>query len=76
MRLIARRLLQLVVVVVLATLFTFSLLRLLPGSAAEAAIPFGTPAQRAQFNEDNGLDKPASAMLDAVRSFRPNLVQA
>jgi peptide/nickel transport system permease protein len=47
-----------VVVVVLATLFTFSLLRLLPGSAAEAAIPFGTKAQRAQFNRDNGLDRP------------------
>ncbi len=58
MRLIAKRLVQLVVVVVLATLFTFSLLRLLPGSAAEAAIPFGTPAQRAQFDKDNGLDKP------------------
>lgn len=58
MRLIARRLVQLVVVVVLATLFTFSLLRLLPGSAAEAAIPFGTRAQRAQFNRENGLDRP------------------
>ena len=58
MGLIARKVLQLFVVVVLATLFTFSLLRLLPGSAAEAAIPFGTPAQREQFNRDNGLDKP------------------
>jgi len=25
---------------------------------------------------DNGLDKSASAMLDAIRSFRPNLVRA
>jgi len=58
MRMIARRLVRLVVVVVLATLFTFSLLRLMPGSPAEAAIPFGTAAQRAQFNRDNGLDKP------------------
>jgi len=55
---IARRLVRLVVVVILATLFTFSLLRLMPGSPADAAIPFGTAAQRAQFNRDNGLDKP------------------
>ena len=58
MSMIAKRLVRLVVVVILATLFTFSLLRLMPGSPAEAAIPFGTPAQRAQFNRDNGLDKP------------------
>ena len=25
---------------------------------------------------DNGLDAPASAMLDAVRTFRPNLVKS
>jgi peptide/nickel transport system permease protein len=58
MRMIARRLVQLVVVVLLSTLFAFSLLRLLPGDAADAAIPFGTPAQRTQFRADNGLDKP------------------
>ena len=34
----------------------------------------GVPA--AVLVRDNGLDKSASAMLDAVRSFRPNLVQA
>ena len=39
---IARRLVQLVVVVILATLFTFSLLRLFPGDVADAVIPLGT----------------------------------
>ena len=55
---IARRLLQLVVVVILSTLFAFSLLRLFPGDVADAVIPFGTEQQREQFREDNGLDKP------------------
>ena len=34
----------------------------------------GVPA--AVLVRDNGLDKTASAMLDAIRSFRPNLVRA
>jgi peptide/nickel transport system permease protein len=55
---IARRLVQLVVVVVLSTLFAFSLLRLFPGDAADAVLPYGTPAQKAQFREDTGLNKP------------------
>src|SRR5215510_5787747 len=55
---ILRRLLQLLVVLILSTLFAFSLLRLFPGDAADAVIPFGTPQQKAQFRADNGLDKP------------------
>jgi peptide/nickel transport system permease protein len=55
---IARRLVQLVVVVVLSTLFAFALLRLFPGDAADAVLPYGTRAQKAQFRKDNGLDKP------------------
>jgi peptide/nickel transport system permease protein len=58
MGLIARRLLQLVVVVILSTLFAFALLRLFPGDAADAVLPTGTPAQKAKFRADNGLDKP------------------
>jgi peptide/nickel transport system permease protein len=58
MWIIGRRLLQLVVVVVLATLFTFSLLRLFPGDIADAVLPLGTKQQKEQFREDNGLDKP------------------
>jgi hypothetical protein len=34
----------------------------------------GVPA--ALLVRDNGLDTSASTMLDAVRTFRPNLVQA
>ena len=55
---IARRLVQLVVVVLLSTLFAFALLRLFPGDAADAVLPYGTKAQKAQFRADNGLDKP------------------
>ena len=44
MRRLAGRLVQLVVVVILSTLFTFSLLRLFPGDVADAVIPFGTKA--------------------------------
>ncbi len=54
---LSRRLLRLVVVVVLSTLFAFSLLRLFPGDAAVAAIPFGTEQQRDAFREENGLDR-------------------
>src|SRR4029077_20885135 len=54
---IARRLLQLVVVVILSTLFAFALLRLFPGDAADAVLPYGTRAQKEQFRADNGLDK-------------------
>ena len=53
---IARRLLQLVAVVILSTLFAFSLLRLFPGDVADAVIPFGTEQQREQFREDNGRE--------------------
>ena len=55
---IARRLVQLVVVVILSTLFAFALLRLFPGDAADAVLPYGTAAQKAKFRADNGLDKP------------------
>jgi len=58
MRMIGRRLLQLVLVVVLSTLFAFSLLRLFPGDVADAVMPLATPHQKAQFRADNGLDKP------------------
>jgi peptide/nickel transport system permease protein len=69
---IARRLLQLVVVVILSTLFAFSLLRLFPGDVADAVIPFGTEQQREQFREDNGLDKP---FFEQYASWLGNLVQ-
>ncbi len=57
-RLIGRRFLQLFVVLLLVTFFTFSLVRLLPGDPAKTIIPFGTDQQRAQLSKDLGLDKP------------------
>jgi peptide/nickel transport system permease protein len=56
-RLIGRRFLQLAVVLLLVTFFTFSLVRLLPGDPAKTIIPFGTDQQRAALNKDLGLDK-------------------
>jgi peptide/nickel transport system permease protein len=70
--LIARRLAQLVLVVVVSTLFAFSLLRLFPGDIADAVLPLGTPAQKQQFRSDNGLDKP---FLEQYATWFGNLVQ-
>ena len=72
MRTMARRLVQLVVVVILATLFTFSLLRLFPGDIADAVLPLGTKEQKQQFVEDNGLDKP---FFEQYATWLGNLVQ-
>jgi hypothetical protein len=55
--------------------FASSDLRLSMWNLDDALRPIrGVPA--AVMVRDNGLDKTASAMLDAVRSFRPNLVRA
>jgi peptide/nickel transport system permease protein len=69
---IARRLLQLVVVLLLSSLFAFALLRLFPGDAADAVLPYGTPAQKAQFRADNGLDKP---FFEQYGSWLGNIAQ-
>ena len=70
---IARRLLQLVVVVVLSTLFAFSLLRLFPGDVADAVLPLGTHgAEGSSSGEDNGLDKP---FFEQYATWLGNLVQ-
>ena len=50
-RLIGRRFVQLAVVLLLVTFFTFSLVRLLPGDPAQTIIPFGTDQQRAQLSQ-------------------------
>jgi peptide/nickel transport system permease protein len=72
MGLIARRLIQLVVVVILSTLFAFALLRLFPGDAADAVIPYGTRAQKEKFREDTGLDKP---FFEQYATWLGNLAQ-
>src|SRR5580765_7682155 len=69
---IARRLLQLVVVVVLSTLFAFALLRWFPGDVADAVMPLGTKEQKAQFRADNGLDKP---FFEQYGTWLGNLLQ-
>ncbi|MFI5046556.1 MAG: ABC transporter permease [Acidimicrobiia bacterium] len=69
---IARRVGQLFVVVILSTLFAFSLLRLFPGDVADAVLPYGTPQQKQQFRADNGLDKP---FFEQYATWLGNLVQ-
>ena len=57
-RLIGRRFLQLALVLLLVSFFTFSLVRILPGDPMSTIIPFGTSAQRSALKHDLGLDKP------------------
>jgi peptide/nickel transport system permease protein len=56
-RLIGRRLIQLVIVLIVVSFFTFLLIRLLPGDPTQVIIPFGTAHQRAQLRADLGLNK-------------------
>jgi peptide/nickel transport system permease protein len=56
-KLIARRAVQLLVVLIVVSFFTFLLIRLLPGDPTDAIIPFGTDEQKAQLRDDLGLEK-------------------
>ena len=56
-RLVAKRFAQLFVVLVIVSMFTFLLVRLLPGDPTNVIVPFGTDAQRAALRADLGLDK-------------------
>src|SRR5260370_5868248 len=56
-RLIGRRLIQLLIVLVVVSSFTFLLVRLLPGDPTQVIIPFGTAHQRAPLRVDLGLNK-------------------
>jgi peptide/nickel transport system permease protein len=58
MRTIARRLIQLVVVVLLVSLFSFFLLTLVPGDPVIAIVGFASPAQREDIRHELHLDKP------------------
>jgi peptide/nickel transport system permease protein len=55
---IAKKLAQLVVTIVLVTLFASFLLVLLPGDPVEVLIPFGSEEQREEVREDAGLNDP------------------
>jgi peptide/nickel transport system permease protein len=57
-QLILRRLVQLAVVLLIVSFFSFCLVRILPGDPTKTIIPFGTDQQRAQLKKDLGLDKP------------------
>ena len=56
-KLIGRRAVQLLVVLIVVSFFTFLLVRLLPGDPTDAIIPFGTQQQKQQLREDLGLDE-------------------
>jgi peptide/nickel transport system permease protein len=56
-RLVGRRLIQLVIVLIVVSFFTFLLIRLLPGDPTQVIIPFGTARQRTQLRADLGLSK-------------------
>lgn len=61
---------QLIVTVVLVTLFASFLLELLPGDATEILVPFGTDEQREAVRSDLGLDRPFIARyLDWLGGF-------
>ena len=55
---IARKLVQLVITVILVTLFASLLLELLPGDPVEVLVPFGSDEQRQLVREETGLDQP------------------
>jgi len=58
MRVAARRLIQLVVVLVFVSFFSFSLISLVPGDPVVAIVGFASPAQLAQVRHQIGLDDP------------------
>lgn len=55
---ILKKLGQLVVTVILVTLFASFLLELLPGDPVEVLVPFGSDEQREAVRQDAGLDRP------------------
>jgi peptide/nickel transport system permease protein len=61
LRLIARRLVQLAIVLIVVSFFTFALIRLLPGDPTQTIIPFGRGPffehARAKLRSDLGLSK-------------------
>jgi peptide/nickel transport system permease protein len=58
MRVALRRLIQLVVVLIFVSFFSFSLISLVPGDPVVAIVGFASPAQFAEVRHHIGLDKP------------------
>ncbi|HEU5302747.1 MAG TPA: ABC transporter permease [Acidimicrobiia bacterium] len=71
-RLIGKRLAQLLIVLLIVSFFTFLLVRLLPGDPTNVIIPFGTDAQREALRSDLGLDK---SFLGQYWSYVTGLLQ-
>jgi peptide/nickel transport system permease protein len=70
MRTIARRLIQLVVVVMLVSLFSFFLLTLVPGDPVIAIVGFSSPQQREQIRHELHLDQPVPVQYaDWLKGF-------
>lgn len=61
MNLLARRVIQLVVVLIVVTFFTALLVSMLPGDPAEVIIPFGSNQQRQALRHDLHLDDPITS---------------
>jgi peptide/nickel transport system permease protein len=55
---VLRRLGQLVLVVLLVTMFTSMLIRIIPGDVTAVIIPFGSEQDREELREELGLDDP------------------
>lgn len=55
---IPRKILQLVITVILVTLFSSFLLQFLPGDPVQVMVPFGTNELREQVRHEVGLDRP------------------
>ena len=76
LRFIARRLVQLVIVLFVVSIFTFLLIRLLPGDPVQTIIPFAKGPQfakeRAQLRRDLGLNK---SLLGQYWSYVIGLLQ-
>ena len=58
MRVALRRVIQLVVVLIFVSFFSFSLIQLVPGDPVVAIVGFASPAQLAQVRHQIGLDDP------------------
>jgi peptide/nickel transport system permease protein len=58
MRIVVKKLIQLVIVLFCVTFFSFSLLKLVPGDPIDTLKPFATPEQKAEIRAELGLDDP------------------
>ncbi|MCZ7528346.1 MAG: ABC transporter permease [Acidimicrobiia bacterium] len=58
MGVLTRKVVQLLVVLLIVTFFSFLLLSLMPGDPVEVMVPYGSEEQRAEIRGDLGLDDP------------------